>query len=50
MVRSLLTDGDNLHIRLKVEKLDPTAWGLDVTLITFYCKCNLCYELCQKAA
>jgi len=50
MVRSLLTDGDNFNIRLKDEKLDHTAWGLDVTLVIFYCKYNLYYELCQKAA
>jgi hypothetical protein len=48
MVCSLLTDGDNLNIRLKVEKLDPAAWELDVALVIFYCKCNLYYELCQK--
>jgi hypothetical protein len=41
MVGSLLTDGDNLSIPVKVEKLDPTFWGLDVTLVIFYCKCNL---------
>ena len=50
MVRSLLTHGDNLIVHLKVEKLDPTAWDLDATLVIFYCKCNLYYELCQKAA
>jgi len=50
MVRSLLSDGENFNVHLKVENLDPTAGGLDVMLVMFYCKCNLYYELCQKAA
>jgi len=33
MVRSFLTDGNNLIVHLKVEKLDPAAWGLDATLV-----------------